>query len=118
MRSHGSTLSITCKVGQTISVSMSCTLFSVLCLSEQVSTQWRPCDFCLSLPPGVKQSGRRMTSTGNEIIVPHTNRLQTSQGRLKKTISVLNILEGITKRCGSEWAKVLRVSSQCHKPER
>ena len=35
VRSHGSTLSITCKVGQTISMSMSCTMFSVLCLSEQ-----------------------------------------------------------------------------------
>ena len=31
VRSHVSTLSITCKVGQT----MSCTVFSVLCLSEQ-----------------------------------------------------------------------------------
>ena len=30
VRSHGSTLSITCKVGQTISVSVSCTMFSVV----------------------------------------------------------------------------------------
>ena len=63
MRSHTSTLSITCKIGQTISVSMSCTMFSVLCLSDQVFAQWRSCDLCLSLPPGVKQSGDRMTST-------------------------------------------------------